>query len=173
MGGSAKYFKEFSFVPIQLNVAFMGTSSIPLLGHNTLPLVKLDIMLGMRNPHGILGWIDFHVATLIPNSIYSWLFYCQKRKHTKLCRTPDFTMVDLRGNKLSQIWKKTPNVLKDFDNIWHVKGLIITHGNLVVTWKVKPRMNITSYVPLFTFPFTLEFAFKLCQKEKEKEKEII
>ena len=32
MGGSARYFKEFSFVPIQLNVAFMGTFPNSIVG---------------------------------------------------------------------------------------------------------------------------------------------
>ena len=33
-------------------------------------------------------------------------------------------------------------VLKKFDSIWGVKGLIVTRSNLVVTWKVRPHMGI-------------------------------
>jgi hypothetical protein len=36
------------------------------------------------------------------------------------------------------------DVLKDFDNVWCVKGLNVTHSNLVVTWKARPRMGISS-----------------------------
>ena len=28
------------------------------------------------------------------------------------------------------------DVLKEFDSVWCVKGLIVTHSNLLVTWKV-------------------------------------
>ena len=35
-------------------------------------------------------------------------------------------------------------VLKEFDNVWCVRGLIVTYSNLVVTWKVRPRMDIIS-----------------------------
>ena len=35
--------------------------------------------------------------------------------------------------------------LREFDKVWCVKGLIVTHTNLVVTWKVnRPRMGIIS-----------------------------
>ena len=36
------------------------------------------------------------------------------------------------------------DVLKIFDNIWCVKGLIATHSNLVVTLKARPCMGIIS-----------------------------
>lgn len=50
----------------------------PLPGRNTLPLVILNCMQGLRNPprhfriicHE-LGWRDFHVAMLIPILVYS------------------------------------------------------------------------------------------------------
>ena len=34
--------------------------------------------------------------------------------------------------------------LKGFDNVWCVKGLIVTLINLVVTWKDRPGMGILS-----------------------------
>ena len=30
------------------------------------------------------------------------------------------------------------DVLKEFDNVWCVKGLTLTCSNLVIVWKVKP-----------------------------------
>jgi hypothetical protein len=58
-------------------------------------------------------------------------------------------MVDMSGEKLSQIWRKTlyvayEDVLKKFDNVWCVKNLIVTHIDLVVTWKVRPWIAIIS-----------------------------
>ena len=39
------------------------------------------------------------------------------------------------------------DVLNDFDLVWFIKGLIVTHSNLSVTWKVKPQIDIISRVP--------------------------
>jgi hypothetical protein len=36
------------------------------------------------------------------------------------------------------------DVLREFDKVWCVKGLIVTRRNLVVTWKVRPWMGIIS-----------------------------
>lgn len=36
------------------------------------------------------------------------------------------------------------DVLSEFDSVWGVKNLIMTRSNLVITWKVRPRMNIIS-----------------------------
>ena len=45
--------------------------------------------------------------------------------------------------------EKTPdiayeNVLKVFDNVWCVKALIVICSNLMITWKLRPRMGIIS-----------------------------
>jgi hypothetical protein len=40
--------------------------------------------------------------------------------------------------------KKKEDVLKEFDNVWRVKGLIVTRIHLVVTWKVRPHVSIIS-----------------------------
>jgi hypothetical protein len=40
--------------------------------------------------------------------------------------------------------EKEKNVLKEFDNVCRVKGLIVTHIHLVVTWKVRPHVGIIS-----------------------------
>lgn len=57
---------------------------------------------------------------------------------------PYLTTVNLGGNTLSRIWKKTPDVAYEdvFDNVWCVKGLIVTRSDLVVTWKVMFQMSI-------------------------------
>ena len=52
------------------------------------------------------------------------------RKHIELRGIPHMTMIDLSGDKLSRIRKKPPNiayedVLKEFDNVWYFKGLIV------------------------------------------------
>jgi hypothetical protein len=44
---------------------------------------------------------------------------------------------------------KTPNVahediLKEFDNVWCVNILIVMRNNLLVAWRVMPRMAIIS-----------------------------
>lgn len=36
------------------------------------------------------------------------------------------------------------DVLNEFDSIWRVKGLIVTHSIIVITWKVQPHMGIIS-----------------------------
>lgn len=58
-------------------------------------------------------------------------------------------------------WQRTPhdlekvpnvaydNVLNDFDLVWCLKGLIVTRTNLLVIWKMKPRMSIISWAPWF------------------------
>ena len=73
-------------------------------------------------------------------------------------------MVDLSGNELSWFWKKhrmllmrmflkcakkgkrekEKNISKIIDNVWRVKGLIVTCIHLVVTWKVRLYMGIIS-----------------------------
>ena len=35
-------------------------------------------------------------------------------------------------------------VFREFDKVWDVNGLIVTHSNLVVTWKVMPLVGIIS-----------------------------
>ena len=40
------------------------------------------------------------------------------------------------------------DILNIFNLTWGVKGLIVTHGNLVVTWKDRPQMSIVSWFPL-------------------------
>lgn len=45
--------------------------------------------------------------------------------------------------------EKTPNIayedaLKKFDLVWCVKGFIMTHSNVTVTWKAISRMIIIS-----------------------------
>ena len=62
---------------------------------------------------------------------------------------PFLTIVDLSGNKLLWICKKTldvanEDVLKDFDNVWCVKSLIGTRSNLVINWENRPRLGAIS-----------------------------
>ena len=40
------------------------------------------------------------------------------------------------------------DVLNEFDSILGVKGLIMTHNNLEVTWKIRPQTHIISSFPL-------------------------
>lgn len=75
---SASYFKEVSFGPIQFSVAFMGIlpKSIVGLQYFTLSEVKPYVTDAEPPQHSQvgcleLGWIDIHVATLRPISIYS------------------------------------------------------------------------------------------------------
>ena len=35
------------------------------------------------------------------------------------------------------------DVLNEFDSTWGSKGLIVTRSNVVVTWKVRPHMDIS------------------------------
>ena len=82
---SACYFKERSFGPVNLVLQLWVFSLSPSLGHNTLPIVKFNCMLGMWSPprHSRVGchesgWTNFQVASLIPNSIYSlenWVIF--------------------------------------------------------------------------------------------------
>ena len=44
------------------------------------------------------------------------------------------------------------DVLNAFNSILGVKGLIMTHNNLEVTWKVRPQTNI-----VFSFPLRLHW----------------
>ena len=69
------------------------------------------------------------------------------------------------------------NVLNEFDIICCVKGLIITRNNLSVTWKVRPQVDIISWVPLVLswvsqgdmhFSFAIEFVFNLCQQKRRE-----
>ena len=41
------------------------------------------------------------------------------------------------------------DVLCEFDFVWCVKGLITTHSNLMVAWKVQAQMDIISWFALF------------------------
>jgi hypothetical protein len=55
----------------------------------------------------------------------------------------------LQWQQTLQDLQKAPNVayqdvLKEFDSVWCIKGLIVTRSNLVVTWKVRPWMDIIS-----------------------------
>ena len=52
---SASYFRKLVSGQSNLVLRLWVLSLNPLLGRNTLPLVKLKRMLGMRNPHNILG----------------------------------------------------------------------------------------------------------------------
>ena len=70
------------------------------------------------------------------------------KKHVESFGTPCMIMVGLSGNGLPNLEKALDiayqGVLDDLDSIWGVKGLIVTHSNLVVMWKVKPQMGIIS-----------------------------
>ena len=50
------------------------------------------------------------------------------------------TLLDL--NKASDVAYE--DVLNEFDSVWCVKGLIVTHIDIVVTWKVRPQMGTIS-----------------------------
>ena len=65
------------------------------------------------------------------------------------------------------------DVLTKFDDVWCVKGLIVTHNNLVVTWKVIPDgLYFLPPPPSFalspwggcTLLSAIEFTFNLCQQ---------
>ena len=69
------------------------------------------------------------------------------------------------------------DVLNKFNLTWGVKDLLVTGSNLVVTWKVRPQMNIISWFPLnlrWVFPRWLYFGyviaikFLICAKKKTK-----
>lgn len=58
-------------------------------------------------------------------------------------------MVDLSGNWTLVDLEKAPEItyqdlLNEFDSVWYGKGLIVTRSNLVVTWTIRPRMDIIS-----------------------------
>ena len=36
------------------------------------------------------------------------------------------------------------DILREFDSGWCVKSLIVTRSNLVITWKIRPWMDIIS-----------------------------
>ena len=57
-------------------------------------------------------------------------------------KAPDVAYEDVL--KVCQKRKKEKNILKIIDNVWRVKGLIVTCIHLVVTWKVRPYMGIIS-----------------------------
>ena len=76
-----------------------------------------------------------------------------------------------------RIGKICKYVLNEFDSTWGVKGLIVTHSNLVVTWKVRPHMSIfflTSTRAMLVFPWWLYFdsflaiEFSVCAKPKKQ-----
>ena len=59
----------------------------------------------------------------------------------------DYNRIDWK-HTLSNL-EKAPNVayqdvLNECDSTWGVKGLIVTPSNLVVTWKVRPQIDIIS-----------------------------
>ena len=68
------------------------------------------------------------------------------------------------------------DILNDINSMWGVKGLILTCSNLVVTWKVRPWLDIISCCPLsFTLFFRrwlyfslLQSFFSICAKKKKK-----
>ena len=103
------------------------------------------------------------------------------RKHIKSFGTLCRIMVGLSGNKLLRTMEKAldlayQDVLNEFDSVMGVKGLIETRSNLVVTWKVRPQTDTTSWFPLrlrwFSqggscwFLFAIEFS--ICAKKKKK-----
>ena len=67
------------------------------------------------------------------------------------------------------------DILREFDSGWCVKSLIVTRSNLVITWKIRPWMDIISWSPpgllWFTwwlyFSFVIECVFNLCQKKNK------
>ena len=85
----------------------------------------------------------FHEPFGVNKMIWFLMFFSgQLRKHTKLFGTPYLTMIDLSDNGLLRMGKTLDfaydDVLKEFSNVWCVKGLIVTRSNSVVTWKVRP-----------------------------------
>ena len=75
------------------------------------------------------------------------------RKHVKSFGMPYAIMVGLSGNGLLGTWKRPrmwPTRTSLRPSIWigRVECLIVTMSNLVVTWKVRPHMDIISWFQL-------------------------
>ena len=85
------------------------------------------------------------------------LFSGQLRKHTKLFGIPYLTMIDPSDNGLSRIW-----YFIKIDNVWYVKGLIVTRSNLVLTRKVRPKMEMISEVLFFVLFRSMYLFFSIC-----------
>lgn len=82
------------------------------------------------------------------------------------------TMVEFSGNVPSKIWEKLQMLfmrmsLREFDKVWCVKGLNVTHNDLVVTWKVRPKW--TSFIESLQVVVSLAIKFvSICAKKKKK-----
>ena len=72
------------------------------------------------------------------------------------------------------------DILKKFDLTWGVKGFIVTHSNLVITWKDRPQMSIISWFSIGLRQFDrasrildsfCNWIFNLRQKEEEEQQQ--
>jgi hypothetical protein len=85
---------------------------------------------------------------------FSILYNGPLRKRTKSFGTLCRIMVrSIEWKRTLSDLEKVPNivyqdVLKYFDSIWDVKGLIVTCSNFLITWNVRPQMAIISWFPL-------------------------
>ena len=73
-----------------------------------------------------------------------------------------YTLKDLQ-KALNVVYQ---DILDELDSVWCVKGLIVTHSNLMVTWKNRARMALflEFLTTLFfgVFPRWLKITFVLC-----------
>ena len=92
-----------------------------------------------------LPWIIWHQRNDPAFSALQWLI--EKTHQVVWDALQDYGRIEWKRTLLDL--EKAPDiayqdVLKEFDSIWGVKGLIMTRNNLVVTWKVRPHMGIIS-----------------------------
>ena len=94
-----------------------------------------------------LPWIILRQWSDLLFDVHQW----PVEKNTSSCvGFPFLTMVDLSGNKLSWIFfGGGGGGSKNFDNIWCVKGLIVSHSNLMDTGKLGAEWALFLKSPCF------------------------
>lgn len=89
---------------------------------------------------------------------FSTLFIGQWRNFTRLCGMLSSIMNRIDWQRTLKDLENAPDVayvLRMFGEVWCVKALIATKSNLVVTWKVRPKIGTSTYtpgVPWWIFP---------------------